>query len=382
MKSSIPIVIDTSLYKQVPKLNSELFLELIKYCRMDRFKLYIPSVVELEYLTWIQKEAQDAFDSVAKASESLTKFYEPPRFFDFMTQFDITINTAKSHIDGVLEKVNSNWQRFKKETNAIVLPIRDHHGGMVMDAYFRGSKPFKNLKNRNDIPDAFIYFSLLDLLQQEEEILFVSSDKHFVNRISDPRILIFENLSGVFLKDEYRIDETFFSSLKDDDRWYHLFQYFKEEIVCKSKKQIDLSDLLWDIGNVFCDDVIGNLTETYSTAKAVQFYHINTRTISSHSYLVPFLADIEVTVSSFASPQELAAVAASRRSSLADKEINEDGKYEIQEVYHSKVNGNLSIRFSETDPLSWKPQVDDTSFFNEKTISEIVVALEDIEICT
>lgn len=382
MKSSIPIVIDTSLYKQVPKLNSELFLELIKYCRMGRFKLYIPSVVEQEYLTWIAKEAQDAFDSVAKASESLAKFYEPPRLFDFLLHIDITTDMARSHINGVLAKVNSNWQRFKQETNAIVLPIEGHHGGLVMDAYFRGSKPFKSLKSRNDIPDGFIYFSLLDLLQKEEEILFLSNDKHFVARISEDRIKTFESLSGVFSKAEYRVDETFFSNLKDGDRWYHLFQYFKEEIIRKSKKEIDYSDLMYDMGSHFCNDVIGDLRETYSEVEAVQFDHINIRTITTHSYLVPFLADVEIAVSSFATPQELAAVEASRKSSLADREINEDGRYEIKEVYHSKIQGNLSIRFSETDPLSWKAQVDDTSFFNEKNISEIVVALEDVEMCT
>jgi len=384
MKSSIPIVLDTSIYKQIPKLNSELFLELIKYCRMGRFRLYIPAVVEQEYLTWIHKEAQDAFDGVVKASDSLTKFYEVPELFGIPMRFNITTDIARSHIDGVLEKVSSNWQIFKQETNATVLQIENHHGGQVMDAYFKGSKPFKSLKNRNDIPDAFIYFSLLDMLRNEEEILFLSGDKHFVSRISEQRIHTFESLSDVFSKIEYRINETFFSNLKDGDRAYHLFQYFKEEIVRKSKHQIDLSDLLYNIERVFWNNVnvIGEFRETYSKVEAITFDHSTTRTITSHSYLVPFVADVEITVSSFASPQDLASVEAGRKSNLANKEINEDGRYDIKEIYHSKVKGNLSMRFSETDPLSWKAHVDDSSFLNEKNISEIVVALEDIERCT
>lgn len=382
MKSSIPIILDTTVYKQIPKLDTELFLELIRYCRMGRFKLYIPEVVEKEYLTWIHKEAQDAFNSVAKASESLNKFYQPPELLGFSMRFNITTDIVRSHIDGVLEKVNSNWERFKRETTAIVLPIEEHHGKQVMDAYFQGSKPFKSLKNRTDIPDAFIYFSLLDILQENKEVLFLSQDQNFVGRISDPRILVFGKLSDVFSKTEYKVSESFFSNLKEDDRAYHLFQYFKEEIVHKSKKQIDRSNLLSDIENDFTNDVIGEYRETYSEVEDIVFDHGATRVISNYSYLVPFVADIEITVSSLASYQDIARVEAVRKSRLADREVNDDGRYDIKEIYHSKVKGNLSMRFSESDPLLWKVQEKDHGFFKETDIPEIVVMLEDIERCT
>jgi len=41
MKTAIPLMLDSTVFKQVPKLNSQLFKELVKYTRVGIYKLYI-----------------------------------------------------------------------------------------------------------------------------------------------------------------------------------------------------------------------------------------------------------------------------------------------------------------------------------------------------
>ena len=67
-------MLDSTVFKQVPKLNSELFNELVKYTRANLYDLYISEIVEQEFVSWIRGEAQNAFDTVTKATKSLNKY--------------------------------------------------------------------------------------------------------------------------------------------------------------------------------------------------------------------------------------------------------------------------------------------------------------------
>ncbi|MDN3523890.1 PIN domain-containing protein [Halomonas sabkhae] len=200
MDDAIPLMIDSSVLKQVPKLNSELFNELVKYTRAGLYSLYISEIVEKEFISWVKAEAQGAFDAASKATRSLSKYYDEPEILGLNFEFNVTALAAESQINGILRKVVDNWTQFKQRTNATVLPIEPDDGKRVMDAYFYSETPFSGVKNRNDIPDAFIYCRIKDLLEVNEKVVFVSSDRKFVEQIQGERIICFESLSNLFFR--------------------------------------------------------------------------------------------------------------------------------------------------------------------------------------
>jgi len=71
MDKIIPIMLDSTVFKQVPKLNSQLFNELVKCIRANLYSLHISEIVEQEFLSWIKVEAQNSFDTVIKATKSM-----------------------------------------------------------------------------------------------------------------------------------------------------------------------------------------------------------------------------------------------------------------------------------------------------------------------
>lgn len=109
MKKELPLMLDSTLLKQVPKLNSPLFKKLIKLINIGVYKLYLSEVVEREYLTWIQEEAQKAYNNVVKATESLDKYYDEELNI-LGISFNTTARIAQGQINGVLKKVVSNWE--------------------------------------------------------------------------------------------------------------------------------------------------------------------------------------------------------------------------------------------------------------------------------
>jgi len=371
-------MLDSTVLKQVPKLNSQLFKALIKHVNIGVFKLYLSEVVEKEYLTWVKEEAQRAYDNVVKATESFNKYYEEPEILGMKLSFNVTVSIAHNQINGVLKNAVSNWEDFKKTTNAIVLPIESSHGNLVMSSYFNGDAPFKKAKNRSDIPDGFIYYSIVYLLEYNDKVLFVSSDKSLVKRITSDRIVCFESLSELLSSKGYGIQNDFFKNLDGNDREVFLFKYFVDEIKRKATHQIELSDLIYSIEEELGNDVVGELSNISSNVESITFDEKSIKLISKNIYLIPFFADLVHLVNSEASKDDWSAFSEERIGNL-EKEINDDGKYEISESSKNSVQGNMSVTFEGSNPLLWEEKKSD-KFFVEPEIEEIIITLEDIKL--
>lgn len=65
---------------------------------------------------------------------------------------------------------------WAKHNDATLHPLQPHHGETVLKAYFQGLPPFKETKNRNDIPDAFIWQTVLELCVRYGKIHFIVKD--------------------------------------------------------------------------------------------------------------------------------------------------------------------------------------------------------------
>lgn len=371
-------MLDTSIYKQTPKLNSELFKRLIKYARIGLFKIYISEIIEREYLTWIHKESQEAYNNVVKNTEALSKFYEEPDFLGIKLHQNITASIAHTQINEILKKVVENWNDFKKETNAITLPINDCDGKLAMDAYFNGAKPFKDAKNRSDIPDAFVYFSILGLLKSIDKIVFISRDKELTKRITDVKIETFESLADLFSCEGYSIPGEYFTKLQPNDKAHFLFQYFKKEIIKKIKRQIELSEIFPDMEQELINETIGEYKDLSVSAENIELDFETVRVISDLSYLISFTADLVHSISSKATKLELGYAGEERINRLKEKDVNDDGMFDITQETHTQILGNLSISFADSDPLLWEEKVTDTTFFPVSELKEVSISIEDV----
>ena len=377
MEKNIPIMIDSTILKQVPKLNSALFNELVKYIRADIYSLYVSEIVEQEYISWIRSEAQNAYDSVEKATNSLNKYYEEPSLLGFGFKFNSTTMVAEKHINGILKKVNENWVSFKEKTKATVIPIHPDHGKAVMDAYFSGGKPFNKIKNRNDIPDAFIFCALNEILKSSEKVIFISNDKKFSKEIQCENIICFENFSNLFNSDFPRLDDTYFSSLGDDKKFFAISRIYEDEIQRKLVWEIEFSDITDIIDDKIAENSVGEYSDISTDVIDIIKYFDEAMNISGLSYLVSFEAKVKCTVNSYATRGEIVMLNQQRLNNI-DKEVDDDGNFKVSECYFYNFSGHFSVKFDDSDPSLWKEQKKE-GLFERSEIQEITVILEDIQ---
>jgi hypothetical protein len=377
MEKSIPIMLDSTILKQVPKLNSALFNELVKYIRADIYSLYVSEIVEQEYISWIRGEAQNSYDLVAKATNSLNKYYEEPSILGFKFEFISTTSIAANHINGILKKVNDNWISFKERTKATVIPIYPEHGKTVMDAYFSGGKPFSKIKNRNDIPDAFIFCALNELLKSNEKVIFISSDKKFTEEIQCENIICFDNFSNLFNFGSTRLDARFFSSLEGDNKFFTLFRIYEDEIQRKLVSEIEFSDITDIIDDMIVEEAVGEYSDISTNVIDLIKKFDEATSISEFTYLVSFEAKAKCTVDSYATRDEIAMINQQRLNNI-DKEVDDDGNFKVSECYFYNFSGHFSVKLDDSDPSLWKEQKKE-GIFEQLEIQEITVTLEDIQ---
>lgn len=376
MKKTLPLVLDSTIFKQAPKLQSELFHELIKYTRANLYSLYISEIVEQEFVSWVREEAQNAYDTVTKATRSLNKYYEEPSILGLNFDFQPTVVMAGNEINGILKKVTNNWRLFKERTNATVIPILPEHGKIVMDAYFSGSKPFSSVKNRNDIPDAFILCSLHEILKSNEKVIFVSSDKKFIKSIQCDNIKCFESLSELFVSGPAKLDVNFFNSLDVNDKFLSLTKIYEDEINKKLVEELEYSDIDDILGEHLRGNTIGEYDETSVKVVKLEKKYSEARSISRLSYLVSFDAELKYIIHSSATKDDLILIDDQRLENI-EKEVDDNGNFKINESRFYSVSGHFTVKFDDSDPSSWKEQ-ENGKLFKKREIKEITVDLEDI----
>ena len=89
----IAVVLDSTVYKQSPQLNTQFFQFLRKQCRINNLNLFIPVIIEREFLTWIEERVLNTSLAIAKAIQSLNKLMPSKEFFgvDFIGAFRNTL---------------------------------------------------------------------------------------------------------------------------------------------------------------------------------------------------------------------------------------------------------------------------------------------------
>lgn len=166
------LVIDSSvirkhLFKGWPVLN-----RIAVIARSGRINLCIPWLVEQEVLSGIEKHVdeltgQETFLSNVRLIAPLSSNPETVRALcDNFEKLRPTI----------CKEARSRFQHWLETSQADRLPLKHEHTEKVFKAYFAGDLPFDKPKNREHLPDAFIFNAVVDLVNQGCEVWFLAAD--------------------------------------------------------------------------------------------------------------------------------------------------------------------------------------------------------------
>lgn len=184
------IVIDSTEYRQDRSLNKTDLAYIKDLGSKGLVKLHIPWFVYKESTTHSVSELETELSKIKNTLASLDKRGIAP------IDSRIAKNISKSIEDfriGIKDSNKKLWDDFIKDAKAKLHKFDEKDSIPVFESYFDGGKPFKSLKSRIDIPDAFIYITIKKLAEKET-VHLISGDKNLRDKcIGEDNIITYEN---------------------------------------------------------------------------------------------------------------------------------------------------------------------------------------------
>ena len=169
----LAIAIDTSIYKSDSKRRKPAFRALTRLVKGNVASLAMPFFVKREFVTKQQTIVGDAIKAISSAAATILDNTNQADLKAYAQQVRDAARQLQTAFSPLIESEFDNWLT---EVDADQYPITLEQAENVAKDYFTGAPPFKNLKNRNDIPDSFIWRVLLDVAKESGQLHFVTGD--------------------------------------------------------------------------------------------------------------------------------------------------------------------------------------------------------------
>lgn len=191
----ISIVLDSSILVRDYYLNkSDESTWLNKLSRKGLVKILIPYFVKEEV---ISRYKGDLEKNILKPHENL-KEYTIKQYSLFGVIPDIMSMETTLHLR-CLESV-SHLRSFYESTQFQNIPFDPRDSKKVFEKYFSGDSGvfYKNKKNRNDIPDAFIYESIVTASREYKGLIALVKDQNLKRSIEKNNIQVYSSITELF----------------------------------------------------------------------------------------------------------------------------------------------------------------------------------------
>ena len=195
----INVLIDTNILRQDPQRKTAAFKLLNKMGRTGELVLHIPYFVKEEFLSQRKAEYSGALKEAERILKKVSKKHMDESLKDSFKEQVTTLQTSIHRVDEWLDQEFAFWCR---NIGAKKYLIHAHHGEHVAKAYFSGTPPFKKPKARDDIPDAFIFETVKDVLSDVETLFIVTGDKQLRKGCGQLKNAIVYSSLDEFIKSE------------------------------------------------------------------------------------------------------------------------------------------------------------------------------------
>lgn len=334
----------TQTFTQVTHYGEKLvFYAIIKLAQSGKLRLHIPYLVKKEFVSQQIEIHEKQINAINSAVTALQR--RIPK------KLSKKLEKVRENFSKIQEEIitypETEFTKWVKEIHGTVHLISENHGSQVIEDYFNGVLPFKTKKNREDIPDAFIWHVISDLAKKHETLFVVANDKKIRDACDEVKnIKTFESLDEFIKSDECR------SALEEESAKDNIQRLFTHLPIILSVKQEDIQELIVEqledanissplIPNIshtaFIKDIEG-LTQDIEIGdfKSTQYY-------GNGVIVTPFIAKAETTLEYDLAPIEFHSLSAKRQENLIITE-REDTLYTIEESFPLSLSGRLSIK--------------------------------------
>lgn len=181
----IHLILDSTVYRSDITRKSAAFQTLSIFLKKTHITLHLPYIVEKEFTSYLIEEFKVHNNKILKELKIIKK----------IMSLDSDIQIEILNVQSANEKIQENFRLWVKENNIKTYPLNVKDASKVFESYFNGSKPFKKVKNRDDIPDAFLFENVKDIKHTQNDVHFVSNDTFLFEAVNDLAIITHKTLN-------------------------------------------------------------------------------------------------------------------------------------------------------------------------------------------
>lgn len=250
LKYPISVFIDTNIfisakYDFSSKGNIN---RLIKYINENKIKLFISNIVESEVKKHINEEASKFYSTFKNARKEVLKKISP----NLLEDTSISELFKEIEEDTLEIEMISFFDKFIKESNAIVLDSSGVDCNKVISDYFLSTPPFEQKDSKkHEFPDAIMAAKLKLLFNTENPIYIISSDLGFRSSFGEGEgFTAFKSLKEVFdlINKETKIYEDIIAFINNSETHKFICSKLTEEL---NDIEIDIDGLDYDRKGIY-----------------------------------------------------------------------------------------------------------------------------------
>jgi hypothetical protein len=199
-KVNIQIVIDSSVYRKDDVFISSNLKQITELGKLGLITIHIP--------WFVYKECTSGFtDTLNKELDK--SIFGIDTFNAQIRGVEDSLLISKSK-EELLERkkcieqfVHDLWKKYISESKAKLIEFDKSKSKTVFENYFKGNRPFSSLKNRKDIPDAFI-FQELESISKFDMLYFISEDGNLLKEAAKlPKVICYNGLDSFYSSTHY-----------------------------------------------------------------------------------------------------------------------------------------------------------------------------------
>jgi hypothetical protein len=171
------IFLDSTVYKSEPARISKHFAQLAQLAENDFLQIHISEINLGEILSEIDHEIKKQESHTLEALNKALRYRLKDASYEAGKELKVQ---CQSWFASALQNAKDEFNNWILQSKVVKHAINQNDTENVWKMYFLGHAPFRDIKTRDDIPDAFIWQVLLKIASQYDEFYFVSAD----NRLS------------------------------------------------------------------------------------------------------------------------------------------------------------------------------------------------------
>lgn len=194
------IVLDTSIFSADRTRSSAAFKTLERLSVGGQVKLVLPYHVKHEFIGQEAEQISAAWSKIRQGRRELERrTLVPGDLQEVMSRDRLRIEESRASALAL-----STFERWLRDVRGRVLELDADIGARVSERYFRGLPPFKKVRNRQDLPDAFILESILAFVSNEvskDETVIVVNDNALRKACEDEGLKCYSSLHDLMSSD-------------------------------------------------------------------------------------------------------------------------------------------------------------------------------------